>query len=232
MSLDLNGDVFSRILCHVPDSKSIYSVLRALPKSHPWFSIGLQRVCELPVYLDTFDPGSAAASNQVLDYLLDQNDNANFTGIAESIRHLVVAVEHSKYFWPPEPDVEAEEDEEAQELEEETELEETDQEEETEKEEDDQQVVDETSEPAEEEEEEPEVEVDVVAFHDRLPGLLQKTRNLRSLDYHSCPGLPLSRESVELLAACERLETLGVDSSIRETSWQGLWAYEDPETWE
>ncbi|KAJ7362246.1 hypothetical protein DFH08DRAFT_840533 [Mycena albidolilacea] len=66
----------------------------------------------------------------------------------------------------------------------------------------------------------------------RLPTLFKKTRNLRSLDYHNCPGLGLARESVELLATCEGLQTFSVDTTIREMAWIGSHAYEDPESWD
>ncbi|KAF8193249.1 hypothetical protein K438DRAFT_2017815 [Mycena galopus ATCC 62051] len=216
--IHLDQDVFSRILSHVPDSRTIHFVLRALPKSHELFPIALRRLCELPLYLDTYDPQAATASNEVLDYLLASQEGTS-TGVeslrvAESILHLVVAVEHNKYRWPPEPEREDEEEEE-----EETEAEEIDASEQEEG-------------PDQEVEESEEEEVDVVAFHDRLPGLFKKTRNLRSFDYHSYPGLPLSRESVELLAACDRLHTFAVDTPIRETPWRGSQPFDDPETWD
>jgi hypothetical protein len=166
--------------------------------------------------LDTYDPRAATASNEVLDYLL-----ATPPAIAGSIRHLVVAVEHGKYGrspsaeyeWEVEEDDEEEEDEEENEAEEEVETNE------------EQQTPD-------EEQSEPEEEIDIVAFHARLPALFKKTRNLRTFDYHNCPGLGLARESVEMLATCEGLQTFAVDTTIRKMEWNGSHAYQDPESWE
>ncbi|KAJ6533214.1 hypothetical protein B0H19DRAFT_1272605 [Mycena capillaripes] len=216
MSGALDDDVFSHILSHIPEFKSVYAVLRALPKRHPWFLVALHRLCELPVYLDTYNPSAAAASNQILNYLLDPEIDLNSLEIARSIRHLVIAVEHNKYYWPPTPVVENEQEEEEEEEEEEI-------------------VNEEVSgiiNPEEPEQLESEEDVDVVAFWERLPGLFEKTRNLRSLDYRNYRGLPLSRENAELLAACEKLQTLAVDSAIRETSWRHPRAFEDPEAWD
>lgn len=91
----LNQDVFSRIISHVCESLTVYEVLKAIPKSHAFFLVTLHRLCELPIYLDTYDPRTATASNQVLDYLLSSHQDE--AGVAESIRHLVCLVEHDKY---------------------------------------------------------------------------------------------------------------------------------------
>jgi hypothetical protein len=88
---EIDGDVFSCILAEIPDSKTIYAILNALPKSHLLFPVALARLWELPVYLDSYDPRAAAASQKVLDYLLD---NSSLPPLAESIRNLVVAIEH------------------------------------------------------------------------------------------------------------------------------------------
>ncbi|KAJ7714621.1 hypothetical protein B0H16DRAFT_1618219 [Mycena metata] len=211
MSITLNQDVFSHILSHVSDSKTLYKVLDALPKLDPLFFVALRRLCELPVYLDTFDLRSATASNQILDHLLSSSrDLPDFPGIAESIRHLVIRVEHNKCERPPEPPVEEEEQ-------------------------DGEQVTNDEEYEVytyETEESEPKDDVDVVAFHERLPDLFKKTQNLESLDYHSVPGLALSEEVIKSLAACERLRTFGVDCAIRQTSWGAWKPFEDPEQWD
>ncbi|KAJ6622181.1 hypothetical protein B0H10DRAFT_916565 [Mycena sp. CBHHK59/15] len=231
MWIPLDQDVFSRILSHVPDSKTIYAILLALPKSHFLFPVALQRLCELPIYLDTDDPRAAAASNSVLDYLLGAGADANHLRIAESIRHLVVSVEHNKYYWPPTPEVPEEEEEEEEEEDEQVEnTEET----EASLEEDTGEDGDEPEENVGEDDEESESEedVDVTAFHERLPDLFTKTRNLESLDYHNFPGLGMLRAHMVPLAAHEGLRTFGVDSTIRPTSWRGLEAFADPELWD
>ncbi|KAJ7136865.1 hypothetical protein C8R44DRAFT_728813 [Mycena epipterygia] len=188
-------------------------------------------LAHLLVYLDTYEPRAAAASNEVLDYLLapdaDVAVGSDFPKIAESIRHLVVAAEHKKYKNPPEPVAEETEEEEVHE--------EVDVEVEEEEEDKD---ADEDAESEGEyevytfEESEPEEDIDVAAFHQRLPDLFKKTRNLQSVDYHNFPGLPISAENVELLAGCERLRTFGVDSAIRPTSWNSTRSFEDPEIWD
>jgi hypothetical protein len=232
----LDQDVFSQILSHIPDSRTVHSVLRALPKSHNWFSVALHRLCELPVYLDTYDPRAASASNEVLDYLLaTPPEGVDAPGIAGSIRHLVVAVEHKKYARLPSAEHEREVEEDEGEEEEDGEEEEGEADEEVEAEakaKDSDAETNEEQQTLDEEQPEPEEDIDVVAFHARLPALFKKTRNLRSLDYHNYPGLGLTRESVELLAACEGLQTFAVDTTIREMVWNGWHAYEDSESWE
>ncbi|KAJ7671848.1 hypothetical protein B0H17DRAFT_1084810 [Mycena rosella] len=89
--VDINEDVFSQILSHVCDSKNLYTILVALPKSHLLFPVALARLWELPVYLDSYDPRAAVASQKVLDYLLDTSGPRL---LAESIRHLDVSIEH------------------------------------------------------------------------------------------------------------------------------------------
>ncbi|KAJ7744362.1 hypothetical protein B0H16DRAFT_1889654 [Mycena metata] len=215
-SITPDPDVFSRILSHVSDSKTLYNVLNAFPKLHPLFFVALRRLCELPVYLDTFDPRSATASNQILDHLLSSSQNLpDFPRIAESIRRLVVRVEHNKYYRPPslepEPQVEEEEEQDAQQVA------------------DDEEHEVYTSET---EDSEPEEDVDVVAFHERLPDLFKKTQNLESLDYHNVPGLALSEGGIISLVACERLRTVGVDCAVRETSWGAWKPFEDHELWD
>jgi hypothetical protein len=173
----------------------------------------------------------------VLDYLLatPQEGVVDVPGIAGSIRHLVVAVEHNKYYRPPSPARESDDEEgEVEEVvEEDAGNADTPEE---------QQTLDEVQKKNDDELEmcyddsesksEPEEDIDAVAFHARLPTLFKKTRNLRSLHYHNCPGLGLARESVELLATCEGLQTFSVDTTIREMAWIGSHAYEDPESWE
>ncbi|KAJ7474261.1 hypothetical protein FB451DRAFT_1248447 [Mycena latifolia] len=89
--VDLNEDVFSCILSHIPDPKTLYAILVAFPKSHLLFPTALARLWELPVYLDSYDPRAAEASQKVLDYLLDSSGSQT---LAESIRHLDVSIEH------------------------------------------------------------------------------------------------------------------------------------------
>ncbi|KAJ7037925.1 hypothetical protein C8F04DRAFT_1090650 [Mycena alexandri] len=85
----LNEDVFSCILSRIHDSISVYAVLRAIPKANPLFSVALQRLWELPIYLDTHD--AVATSSEILDYLL--TPNAKGEDLAKCIQHLVIAAE-------------------------------------------------------------------------------------------------------------------------------------------
>ncbi|KAJ7785106.1 hypothetical protein DFH07DRAFT_786698 [Mycena maculata] len=233
MPTAVDHDVFSRILSHVSDSKTLYTVLSAIPKSHVFFLIALQRLCELPVYLDTYDPRSATASNQVLDYLLSSHEaGPESPGIVGSIRYLVCSVEHDKYTTRTKP-TDEDEEEEIEEAEQEPQHEEAevlDQEAEAEKKLDESLTIS-TDQESDHEESEPE-DVDVEAFHQRLPGFFSRLRNLESLDYHNKPGLALSTEAIEALAGCEKLRTFAVDSAIpkRCRSWAESW--DDPDTWD
>ncbi|KAJ7150549.1 hypothetical protein C8R43DRAFT_1006112 [Mycena crocata] len=224
MSASFDPDVFSRVLSHVPESKTIHAVLRALPRTHILFPTALRRLCELPVYLDTYDPRSAAASNKVLDYLLAPG--ARTPRVAESIRHLVVAVEHEKYRSLPGPDADEDDEEE----------EETDEADPEQEEGEDEDESGWTTIVGEDSDSEPEEDVDVAAFHDRLPDLFKKTLNLQSLDYHNYPGLALTTMDLELLSGCKRLRTFSVDAALRPTSWgsglHGGEPYVDPELWD
>ncbi|KAJ6600546.1 hypothetical protein DFH09DRAFT_1128453, partial [Mycena vulgaris] len=209
----------SRILSHVSDARTVHAVLRALPESHPLFSTALYyRLSGFPVYLDTFDPRSAAASNQVLDYLLAADVETDAPRIAETIRHLVLAVEHENYDvvrWGEVvegPQLEVQEVEEEEEDEDESECETVE-------------AVNITRPKAVE-------YVNVAAFHARLPGLFKKAQNLRSLDYHNYPGLPLTAEHVQILSGSTRLQTFGIDSAVRRTDNQTSQAYLDPEQWD
>ncbi|KAF8211381.1 hypothetical protein K438DRAFT_1807206 [Mycena galopus ATCC 62051] len=88
--VEIDHDVFSSILSHVSDTKSVHSLLAALPKAHRLFPVALARLWELPVYLDCSDSQASAASHKVLDYLLA----GGIDPLAASIRQLVVSVEH------------------------------------------------------------------------------------------------------------------------------------------
>ncbi|KAJ7367642.1 hypothetical protein DFH08DRAFT_3117 [Mycena albidolilacea] len=222
----LNQDVFSRILSHVCESLTVYEVLKAIPKSHAFFLVALHRLCELPIYLDTYDPRAATASNQILDYLLSSHQDE--AGIAESIRHLVCLVEHDKYATRLKH---ADEDE----------TENNDREEDLQQENeegstaDSEEDVDKGEEPQESEGgsiADSEEDVDVEAFHRRLPALFSKMHQLESIDYHNTPGLGLSSDAVDALATCGRLRTLAVDVTIprRYTSSEESWA--DPDSWD
>ncbi|KAJ7477918.1 hypothetical protein B0H11DRAFT_2424397 [Mycena galericulata] len=194
----LDQDAFSHILSHVFDSRTVYTVLSSFPKSHVFFLVALRRLCELPVFLNTDNARSATAANAVLEYLLSSNTAS--PGIAESIRHLVCSVEHDKFETRNKPSGEEEgeedrEEQQEQDVEEEKEF----------------SSVEESSSDAEESASE---DVDVVAFHERLPELFRKMRNLESIDHHNTPGLALSVAAIEALAPCERLRMFAVDSAI------------------
>ncbi|KAJ7645352.1 hypothetical protein B0H17DRAFT_1104134 [Mycena rosella] len=208
MSVVVDQDVFSHILSHVSDTRTVHTILRALPKSHPLFSTALyHRLSGIPVYLDTFDARSAAASNQVLDYLLAVDVETDAPRIAEAIRYLVVAVEHEKY-----DVVRWGEVVEGPQLDEEKEEEEDNEEEEDEPEYETVEAVN-TTKPKEEE------YVDVAATFDPLI-----TNNY--------PGLPLTAEHVRLLSGSTRLQTFCVDSAVRQTANQTSQAHLDPEQWD
>ncbi|KAJ7184681.1 hypothetical protein C8R46DRAFT_465326 [Mycena filopes] len=89
--MQIDTDVFTCILSHISDAKTLYSVLAALPTSHVLFPSALARLWQLPVYLDSYDLQVAVASQSVLEQLLQ--DNAGHP-LVESVRHLVVAVEY------------------------------------------------------------------------------------------------------------------------------------------
>ncbi|KAJ7513125.1 hypothetical protein B0H11DRAFT_17978 [Mycena galericulata] len=233
MSVCIDPDVFAQILSHVPDSKTVYTVLSALPKSHVFFPHALLRLCQLPIYLDTYDPRAASASNQVLDYLLNPGSVDSWSlGIAGSIRNLVVSVEHNKYLWPPRPPIVEGEEEHmgaADGIQDEDHMFDSD--------ESDTSSGSDSDVPHEagyevftvdSDKGQAEGDVDVVAFHERLPKLFGKTRNLESIDYHNIPGLGLSAEAMELLGSCERLRAFSVDTVMRRMTWN---SYDDPETW-
>ncbi|KAK7008065.1 hypothetical protein R3P38DRAFT_3027257 [Favolaschia claudopus] len=94
----MNADVFSSILCFISDTKTIYIVLDALPKSHELFPFALVRLWQLPICLDAWDAQTCAVSQQVVDYLL--HEDPNHQALAKSIRHLVVCIEREH---PPPP---------------------------------------------------------------------------------------------------------------------------------
>ncbi|KAJ7037921.1 hypothetical protein C8F04DRAFT_1256435 [Mycena alexandri] len=167
-----NEDVFSCILSHVQEPKTLHAVLHALPKSHPLFSVALQRLFALPVYLDTVD--AIVASGEIIDHLV-----APDAGEVLAIQHLDIAAETARMGG-------------------------------------DRFVVEAS---------------DVVAFRDRLSELFARTRNLKSISYHSYPGIPLSRENLDALATCERLHTLAVDTAVRQTNSEDYEALKDTETW-
>ncbi|KAF7367648.1 hypothetical protein MSAN_00828400 [Mycena sanguinolenta] len=90
--VQVNEDIFSCVLEHISDARTLHALLAALPKSHPLFHVGLTRLWQLPIHLDSYDAQASAASQKVLDYLLDAD--VDRLPLAESVRHLVVAVEH------------------------------------------------------------------------------------------------------------------------------------------
>ncbi|KAJ7038677.1 hypothetical protein C8F04DRAFT_347026 [Mycena alexandri] len=92
--MELDEDIFSCILSHIAETRTLYLVLTALPPSHLLFPSALARLWQLPVYLDSYDSQVAAASQKVLDYLLEENAAPP---LAESVRHLVVAVEQKSW---------------------------------------------------------------------------------------------------------------------------------------
>ncbi|KAJ7779008.1 hypothetical protein B0H16DRAFT_802406 [Mycena metata] len=89
--MEIDEDVFSCILSHIPDAKTLHMVLTALPTSHFLFPATLTRLWQLPVHLDSYDPQVAAASQEILDHILQDNVGHS---LVESLRHLVVAIEH------------------------------------------------------------------------------------------------------------------------------------------
>ncbi|KAJ7088359.1 hypothetical protein B0H15DRAFT_949539 [Mycena belliarum] len=93
--VDIDEDSFCCILGHIHDVKTLYAILFALPRSHPLFPVALARLWELPVYLDSYDHRAAAASQTILDFLLDPNGGSESYPLAESIRHLDVSIEHA-----------------------------------------------------------------------------------------------------------------------------------------
>ncbi|KAJ6517057.1 hypothetical protein DFH09DRAFT_1332532 [Mycena vulgaris] len=200
----MDEDVLSRILLDVPDSKTVHAFLLAVPTSHPLFPAALYRLCQLLVCLDTYDARSAEASNAVLDLLLRSEAGPNRSQISQFIRHLVVATEHDKY-WNAEQvelDTNGEGIGETEGAQQEPEL--------TPKvdEQDHEEILD-------EETAESEPDIDVAAFHARLPHLFKKMQNLESLDYHHFPGLAMSTQIPSLLADHDRLCKFSVDGVMR-----------------
>lgn len=97
MSTELDEDIFSCILSFVFDSRTIYKILNAIPITNPFFSIALNRLCQLPIYLSS-EEKSIAGSLDILDRLLSPSDDANLNSltrtpadeIVNAIRHLIV----------------------------------------------------------------------------------------------------------------------------------------------
>ncbi|KAJ7159541.1 hypothetical protein C8R46DRAFT_1354248 [Mycena filopes] len=158
--MEVDGDVFSCILSHISDARTLYSILAALPTSHLLFPWALARLWQLPVYLDTYDSRVAATSHAILDYLLEDNKHP---ALAQSVRHLVVAVEHKRQKNNP---------------------------------------ID------------PPIPARITAFHERLTSLLAKAVNLRSLDYHSFPGLGLNSEHMQCLSTMQWFRHFSVDCAV------------------
>ncbi|KAJ7754530.1 hypothetical protein B0H16DRAFT_747125 [Mycena metata] len=180
---ELDEDVFFCVLSHVQEPKTVHALLRAVPKSHPLFSVALRRLLELPIYLDSYD--AIVKSKQIIDYLVSPNASKEALAIAQAIQHLVIAVEAVRYKveegavgprWTSVGD-------------------------------------------------------DVLAFRDSLSKLFERTRSLKSLDYYSCPGAPLSAENIEALATCERLYAFHVDASTKRAIWNRMADAEDYEIW-
>ncbi|KAJ7704193.1 hypothetical protein B0H14DRAFT_740073 [Mycena olivaceomarginata] len=97
--MEINEDIFSCILSHISDSTTLYSVLTALPTSHLLFPAALTRLWQLPVYLDSYDPIVADASQKILNYLFKDN---SLPPLVESVRHLVIT-STAEYKPPPPP---------------------------------------------------------------------------------------------------------------------------------
>ncbi|KAJ7139125.1 hypothetical protein C8R44DRAFT_975074 [Mycena epipterygia] len=193
--VDIDQDSFSCILSHIHDSKTLYLVLIALPKSHLLFPVALARLWQLPIYLDSYDRRAAGASQKVLDYLLDDDsDTGGPRPLAESIRHLVVSMEHvglnrdrtvgsdlrgngaqgrgqrgrgnrgSGRGNLQEPFS---------------------------------------------------IPRGVLALQERLPELFHRTVNLESLDYHSLPGVDMKSKHTAPLQHLERFRSFAVDCALR-----------------
>ncbi|KAJ7455464.1 hypothetical protein FB451DRAFT_1277908 [Mycena latifolia] len=96
--MEINEDIFSCILSLISDSKTLYSVLTALPTSHLLFPAALARLWQLPVYLDSSDPIVADASQKVLNYLFKDN---SVPPLVASVRHLVITAEYKPPLPPP-----------------------------------------------------------------------------------------------------------------------------------
>ncbi|KAF7299307.1 Glycosyltransferase family 32 protein [Mycena indigotica] len=89
----LDTDVFATILTYIHDPATIYTLFRVFPKSHPLFLTTVDRLWQLPVNLDSFDPRVTTASNHILDYLLttpaEETEPHGYR-----LRQLVVRLEH------------------------------------------------------------------------------------------------------------------------------------------
>ncbi|KAJ7083247.1 hypothetical protein C8R44DRAFT_822601 [Mycena epipterygia] len=193
--VDIDEDSFFCILAHIPDSKTIYLILIALPKSHLLFPVTLARLWQLPIYLDSYNHRAATASQKVLDYLLDDDaDTGGLRPLAESIRHLVVSMEHlaldrdrtttsagnsrgnhargrrQRVRFPSGhrlvgPDFS--------------------------------------------------IPRRVQALQERLPELFRRTVNLESLDYHNLPGIDMKSTHAAPLQHLEKLRSFAVDCALR-----------------
>jgi hypothetical protein len=88
--LSMNQDVYCCILSHISDTKTLNHLLSALPRSHLLLPVALERLWQLHVYLDSYDPQASAASQKILGLL----DSGPGRVLAEFVRHLSVSVEH------------------------------------------------------------------------------------------------------------------------------------------
>ncbi|KAJ7644412.1 hypothetical protein FB45DRAFT_897846 [Roridomyces roridus] len=89
ISKSIGIDTFFQVLTHIHDAKTIHNLLQALTPAHPLSPVALLRLSHLPIYIDSYNTKSANASIAVLKGLLHSRSFP-----VESIRHIVVAVEH------------------------------------------------------------------------------------------------------------------------------------------
>ncbi|KAF5383044.1 hypothetical protein D9615_004792 [Tricholomella constricta] len=85
MAAALNQDVFSQILCYIYETKTLYTIIRSIPLSHPFFGVTLRRLCQLPMPFSC--DGSSEDMDQVFELLISSSKPFS---VADAIRHLVV----------------------------------------------------------------------------------------------------------------------------------------------
>ena len=74
--LKLDEDVFSYIILSVIfNSHTIYKILIAIPTTNPFFSVALNRLCQLPIFLSSDGQStSILGTRDILDRLLSSSD--------------------------------------------------------------------------------------------------------------------------------------------------------------
>jgi hypothetical protein len=96
-SSNLTEDVFSVILSHIYESKTIQNILGALSKHHPLFLPTLTRLLQLPVTLDRSTQPANTKNDTLtsINLLLAEGDNelGGPTQLAKLIRHLIILPE-------------------------------------------------------------------------------------------------------------------------------------------